>query len=370
MRDVQYTDSELWVKDELERLFWIEIAKRKACMVQRKLFSMLLELRSELDAFFKGQDADLESQLENGVDIFWDVIQFHRTIAEVTATSEHAVLMHKALENFADKANYVLNNLPYYKGFCLSDFSTLTDLEMLHDWWMYINSGDGRRALNAEGKFSSSGKQRLLPATSEIWFAGEDSPMTRVGEMVMTISSISNPVRMPRRVTERRIWNFSTDDHEIRVDGHPLKDRVVFAFDLLKPLPSIREIEKAIWSAHGLAQAQRSLAMLEAGIFPDEIQSAWTKDGAFDIKRAITTLPEEYKLMVAQNSVRPLIFGLCCWDLVADGQTDAQACKKAVSKLVGNKGKPDYSQKRAMYGLKLVRSKIEAYEPDQLPWNH
>lgn len=55
-----YSKQEIYVMDQLERLFWIEIAKRKAVLKLPDTSLMLLELRSELDAFFESDGKEFE----------------------------------------------------------------------------------------------------------------------------------------------------------------------------------------------------------------------------------------------------------------------------------------------------------------------
>jgi hypothetical protein len=369
MPKVEYTDSDLWVKDELERLFWIELAKRKAHQQQADSFSMLLTLRCELETFFESHVAELEEPFDGGTDAFFDAIQFDRCIESTVADQQHVDLLRTAFDRYEGRARSVIDNLSYYQGFRLADFSVVTDLEALHDWWTWIISGEGRNKLAATGKFSSMGDMRPVPATEEIWFEGDDSPSVNVGECINTISSFTNPVRIPRRVDARQVWAFVTDDHEITIDDCLLEDRLVLDFDLLKPLPSMRQIELAARSAQAAALARRRWAKLQAGIFPEDLLSVGIESRAPDILQLMLTPHEDHKLMVEQKSAAPLIFGFYCWDLVAAGKSDAQACKLAVNTLLSISGNPFYSERRAIYGLQeVVRPKIEAYEPSQLPW--
>ncbi|NMG31837.1 hypothetical protein [Aromatoleum evansii] len=370
MPRVEYTPSDLWVKDCLERLFWIEIAKRKARLVQRDTFSGLLELRQALDAFFERFQTELDEPFDEGADVFFDLVQFDCRVTDAVSEPEHVDLLDKAVKRFGRRAQWVNDDLVYLKGFRLADFSVVTDLEALHGWWSYIISSQGRNELGAKGKFSSIGESRPVAATEELRFAGEESPTIRIGEFVDTVTSLADPVRFPIRVPARQVWAYSTDDHEITIDGHLLRDRVVLDFDLLKPLPSMRQIELAIRTAHDAARARRCLEMLHAGILPDDLHSDRGADGPPAIFDLIYEPPENHQLMVAYNCVRPMVFGLFCWDLVAEGMTDAQAGAHAAKTLAGIDGVAAFTARQAIRGLKdVVRQRVLAYEPTQLPWN-
>lgn len=372
MPRVEYTPSDLWVKDSLERLFWIEIAKRKARLRQGDTFSMFLELRQELDAFFESFQTELNEPFDAGTDIFFDLVQFNRRITDgAISEPEHADLLNKAVKRFGRQAQRVNDDLAYFKGFRLADFSVVTNLNALHSWWSYIISTQGRNELGAKGKFSSLGEARSVVATEELQFAGEDSPTIKLGDLVNTVMSLAPPVRFPIRLPARRVRAYSTGNHEITIDGHLLRDRIVLDFDLLKPLPSMRQIELVIRTAHAGARAKRCLEMLNSGILPDDqLLDRNAADGGPAIIELMCESPESHQLMVAYNSVRPMIFGLFCWDLVADGMTDAQAGAHAAKTLDGNGGAAVFGARQAVRGLTdVVRPRVLKYEPTHLPWN-
>lgn len=371
MPKVNYTESDLWNKEGLERLFWIEIAKRKSRLWQAGTFSKLVALRGKLELFFKSYEAELEESFEDGADAFFDTIQFRKKIEESVFDHGQVNLLRVALDLYEEEAQKIVDNLSYYEGFRLADFSVVTDLEALHDWWVWINSWEGQHELGTTGKFSSVGDVRSLPATEEIWFDGDDSQTINVGDLIDTVSTFMNPVRIPLKVHVERVNVFSTDDHKVIIDGLILKDHLVLKVDLNKPLPSMRQIELKFRLAQIKTLAERNFANLQAGIISEDILSENARSEVSDIQKLILTLPEEHELMVQQTSAAPLIYGLYCWDFVIQGKTDAQACKLAVEKLLSISGEPLDIERRVLYGLqKVVRPKIEAYEPCQLPWNY
>ena len=209
-----------------------------------------------------------------------------------------------------------------------------------------------------------------MAATEELWFAGEESPTVEVGDPVQTLTSFAVPVRIPRRLPARWVRAYSADDYEITIEGHRLRDRVVLEFDLLRPLPSMRQIELAIRGAHGAARASRCFEMLHEGILREDLLSDRDADGGPAIIELMCEPPESHKLMQAYTSVRPMIFGLFCWDLVAGGMTDSAAGGDAAKKLVGNGGAAAFSARQAIRALTdVVRPRVLEYEPTQLPWN-
>lgn len=370
MPKVQYTESELWVKDGLERLFWIEIAKRKARLCQGDAFSQLLVLRKELEAFFESFSNELDEPCEGGEEVVFNIVQFGKHMLDRVSDPQHAELIKKATREFGRRTSIIKNNIDFYQGFWLADFSIEIDLALLHDWWSYVISTKGRQKLNTTGKFSTLGDSRPVIATEELKFEGEEEPTIRVGDTVNTISSFHAPIRFPERVRPQCVCAFTTDQHEVTINGHELEDRLVLAFDLLKPLPPMRQIEALLRLTQRSAKALRMVDTLNQGIYQPNEDYDSEGPGQRLLLDLMTEPPESHQLMRAFNSARPMIAGLVCWDLVAEGESDARAAARVAKELLGVDGVQVLQQRQVVRALKdVVEPRVQAYEPSVLPWS-
>jgi hypothetical protein len=369
LRATKYTESELGVKDELERLFWIEIAKRKARQMCNEAFDNMLALNQELLGWFEQNQTSLRDPLEDGADLFWDAVQFGSYHVPFARPDGQLDLADKAISLFSDRGLEVARRLPCHRGFHLSDFSVVTDLMDLYNWWTYINSGTGRKELHAKGLFSCSGERHHVVATEELRFAGHDHATVSVGEEISRIITASNPVRIPRRVMLAKFRSLTTDEHDIVLNGKKLSDRLLLDFDLSKPLPTMREVELALRAAFSSARWERTVAILESRIITDPSSLPGDDWRVGDTRRLYLTQPEEHQIMTAQTSVPPLIFGLHGWDLMSSGLNQTQAANQALKDLLPASGLQKYTDRQAKYGMKMVRAKIDRYDPVALPWN-
>lgn len=371
MPRVEYTESELWVKDGLERLFWIEIAKRKARLCQGDAFSQLLGLRKELEAFFESFSSELDEPCEGGEEVVFNIVQFGKHMLDRVSDPQHAELIKKATREFGRRTSIIKNNIDFYRGFRLADFSIEIDLALLHDWWSYIISTKGRQKLNATGKFSTLGESRPVIASEELKFEGEEEPTIRVGDPVNTISSLQAPIRFPERVRPQGVYAFTTDEHEVTINGHELKDRLVLEFDLLKPLPPMRQIEALLRLTQRSAKALRMVDRLNQGIYQPNEDYDSEVPGHRLLLDLMTDPPKSHQLMGAFTSARPMIAGLVCWDLVAEGVSDARAAARVAKELLGVDGAQVLQQRQVVRALKeVVQPRVQAYEPSVLPWNY
>lgn len=125
MPKAEYTESEIWVKDGLERLFWIEIAKRKARLCQGDVFSQLLGLRAELESFFGSFSSELDEPCEGGEEVVFNIVQFGKHMLDRVSDPQHAELIKKAAKEFGRRACVIKNNLDHYRGFWLLAFGFL-----------------------------------------------------------------------------------------------------------------------------------------------------------------------------------------------------------------------------------------------------
>lgn len=355
------------MKDELERLFWIEIAKRKARHLDDRVFQMMLSLSKDITEWFESKEACLSEPMDDGVDFFWNVIQFGSYDHPLKIPDEQLDLLNTAVSLFSERGREIAHRLPCYQGFLLSDFSVVSDLAGLHAWWMYVNSGEGRKDLRSKGLFSSTGEKHLVAAKEELHFAGDQFPQIRVGEEILTTIFIANPVRIPQRLTKRKFRDWSSNDHQITVNGNVLSNSFLLDFDLSKPMPKMREVELALRTAYNSERLRKMDAMLTSEIINDP--SVFDNDEIGCMTKLMISPPEEHQLMVAQNSVRPLIFGLYCCDLIHAGNSKTEAANQALKDLLSNSGRQDYNLRRAQYGIEVVQEKINNYNSSILPWN-
>jgi len=369
LRSVEYTDSDLWVKDELERLFWIEIAKRKARLVDVESFELMLALWQDVVAWFESHENEFEEPFHDGVDAFWDKIQFGSLSLPFLWPQKQLELLDEATALFARRGGEVAERLPCYRGFFLADFAVVTNLVELHGWWQFISSGRGRKYLHSKGLYSSCGEPHPVAATEEIRFVGAELPAISVGEMITTTISLSNPVRAPRRLRFEKMRTLVADERNIIVDGERLSGRMLLDFDLSKPMPSMREIEYAVRAAFNAARLKRWDAMLASGTLTDPTLLDETELRAQDMTKLLLPPIEEHKLMLAVTSARPIIVGLHCWDLVQAGLSKNGAARQAVDELRSTSGDPDLTMRRALNGLAAVQKRIDEYDSSMLPWN-
>lgn len=364
MSKVEYTSSELWNKHALEHLFWIEIAKRKAAMAEPEAFAELLSLRNEVATYVERRQLLSTEPLEIDAGTVFDIVQFEWEVDEHAASKEEVRVLTDTLALFGHRVEGVNRVLTYCRGFRLTDFSVETDLMQLDWWWGYINSSRGRKELGAVGRFSSIGEPRLISQAEGLCFDGDEAPTIELGEMVESTSMLAIPVSIPIPVTSRKLWTYDTDNHEITVSGRPLQDKVVLAFEIEKPLPSLREIERLLHAAHGMAKVQRFFSYLEQGIARPDLLSGDddNEDIETRLKKYVPTQPEDHRLFEDVNNFRPTVLGLSCWDRIRLGMTIESACVETANAF-------KTTEDRVAYGLKKVRSAIKSYKTSLLPWN-
>jgi len=329
----------------------------------------MLSLNQELTGWFEREGAHLSEPIEDGVDFFWNIIQFGSYEHPVTRADGQLDLVDRAVSLFSDRGQDISHGLPCYEGFLLADFSVVSSLVDLHGWWTYINSSEGRKDLKTKGLFGSTGEKHLVAAKDEVVFAGNALPAIRVGEEIPTIISIPNPVCMPQRLRKRKFNCLSASDYEIIVNGNVLSNRFLLDFDLSKPMPTMREVELALRMAYSAERSRRMDAMLTSGIIDDASVFDNDEIKCGEIIKLSISPPEEHQLMIAQNSVRPLIFGLYGWDLIRSGKNKTDAANQSLKDLLPHSGRQDYSLRRSQYGIEIVQEKIDSYTPSMLPWN-
>lgn len=352
MRDIEYTESELRLKDDLDRLFWIEIAKRKAMQMEGQAFHELIALCLEMGDFFKkklSEDEWMEFNELNGdvADIVLDIFQFRRCFVSDSAYSE---VIQQVSDRFEEKISGIAQRLTYAHGFSLADFSATTDLELLHHWWTTLGSLKFREELGiSKGKFSYISDIREPPDFKE------------TEKLKFGFSSFSCLVRIPRAVlcNSEPVVMHTTDEVEIKIGGEKLKDRLIIEIDLTKPLPSMRDIEANIFLEHGLARDRRLWEIIESGggIIPED----YFASSSILARLPPPPPPWQQQLFQKQSNVTPLIKGLFSWDLVFNGMSKAGAYNEVADKFGG-------SVKSVETALKNINFKIAEYQSSMLPW--
>lgn len=349
-------DPESLVKDNLERLFWIEIAKRKATIEQPELFSRLLTLRREIEEYFDTHQPASTERLQGGADMAFNNIQgLGRHLEACIELEAHKELLAAVVDRFGDHVRTIEHDLIYCQGFRLADFSVTTDLLELNGWWRYINSIEGRNELGAKGNYSPIGER--------------SSNEEGVESTTFTVASC--PVRIPLRVHPRKIWAYDSDSDDIVINGHRFQNSVVLAFDVNKRMPSMREVELALRQVMEAARGPRTESVLvNGGIVPDEI-SLWNDENLSSAVPSLMVPPSrDHQLMKGQNSFAPMLKGLYGWDLVQKGKSMAASHRQTASAFGNGKDEPDESEIRNVKtGFDVVETRIKDYEPARLPWN-
>lgn len=374
MPRVQLTESELWNKDQLESLFWIEIAKRKQMQEDMPAYCELLQLRSDIQSHFEKADGGngvLLAEDGMGVEIVFSRLQGLSTHS-ISSLDENSTSSLNAAEiEFGDKINTIIAKLPYLKGFRLADFSTITNLKELNDWWNHITSTTGRSELKALGQFSSIGEKHLARAADDIKIDGSDDYLIRKGEDVETIVTMRMPVAAPSRVVRERVRTHTSEESTILIDGEPLTNHIILSVPINEPLPPFWQIERAFHLAHSRHQSQRIFEALDAGDFTSarlqhqpETMSMASRLGMLGIGKY------ENKLMREPRNFKPIVFGLQCWDGVFKGKKLVTASEEAVEAM-GTNGRGQYfrtpSRVQRDYN-NVIKPHIDQYQPKNLPW--
>lgn len=355
MRTTEYTDAEIETKDRWDKLFWIELAKRKERLVTGDAQRMLEQLHDEIAEVFNGLSQHLDEPIEGseGAAILLDAFQWNSDPSDRAYDEAQAELLCKVMNQFNHQIEEVCSKLRYTRGFRFADFAVPNDFEHMWDWWACVNSAAGRKEFGIkEGKFSNHGKKVV-----------EDEDHDK-NPNVESHVFYQRPGRSPIRVTNRRVRSFSTDVDKVLINGDLVTDSVVIIFDFNTPAPSRREIVNAAYSSRGLVQS-RLLA------------SAWSKGNLAEIERLLEEPApriafadlfdpvEDHQLFKAQTSVAPLLRGLYAWDLVNDKRlSDAESSRITADTLRGM----GTTARNVINALKTVRHKVNTYTPEMLPW--
>lgn len=354
MAKVDYLDDELDTKASWDRLFWIEIAKRKERQTTGDAQRSLVRLHDEIVDYFDSTGQDLDEPIEGatGASALLNTFQFGGSPAAGAYDSGQADLLRAAMTRFQDQIDRAAAALQFLCGFRLADFAAENDIELMWSWWALINSSAGRKEMRIEkGNFSSHSEPHLVP--------DEDDP----SKLRKTISFYSRPGRSPIPVTNKYLHGFSTDIDSVVINGQQLTDSVVVVFDFNNP-PSKRDIANVALAASGMVSARRMAAAMGKGDFA-ELQRLTSRSTPPLELSDYLPLPTEHQLFKAQNSVAPILRGLYAWDLVHESKlTAAEAARKTTEDLSGL----NTTEKNVINALSSISSKINEYAPSLLPW--
>ena len=407
---------EKYVQYALERLIWIELAKRKEYKENPDVYAGLRNLHGKLKRFFSDNWLVPNEPFENAADLFFDEIQFGGGVEppaqmeidfgldtrdengpltnESYAASEQVRLLCDALDRFGDETRRILCGLSYCEGFRLADFSACTNLVDLYRWWSYITSGVGQKEMNSNGGFSNIGKKS--PSC--------ESGGTRVGCAI--------PIRVPEIVANSQyngskadsVFQFFAGDCTVSIDGCMVHNGVVLIIDSLKPSPvtesETAQIETALITKSEMLQIETALQHEYA----DQLYKRYRSSIISDVS-GISQVPDDSRvisfmdprkldspnltahynkisdtkpvqlpsgkcqLVKAPKNVRPLILGLLGWGFAnVKGMSNENALRQVVKVICGANTGNDNLIKNSRYGFKRISEEVESYDPSKLPW--
>lgn len=396
----EYSDSDLFNKDHLEKVFWIEIAKRKAFRSDRALFTRFEALVQHIDEFCTAESG-ADGPMEAGAWQVLKAVENDGVFLTLWYLEEEGPVLFKALDRFHAEAAEVGELLkPHLEGFCLADFAVRADIGLLHQWWDYITSEKGKEELGTvDSHYSSFGEPRRIDNDDDdLPFPDASSAPTR------RFSSFPCPVSPPLIVRRAQAWALATDEHDITVNGNCLEDQLVLVLDLTKPLPPMALLQAKLEMAQAAAQRRHTLRAFESGEFPDEKFASVVVSGSSGLITHLKAQADEHEIVRSTMNVNTMIYGLYAWDLIegfrlddelsalrndalkparksASTQrnaepgdlvlTEAEAYRITLKMLGGDMSEQEFedavrSVRRAL--TKIVRPMIERYEPARLPW--
>lgn len=349
-----HTESELFLKDQMERLFLLEIAQRSARLTEPKAFRLLCLLRQRLEIFFASRpDQDMDV-LENGPDIVFDFVQLGVSVTQgiilsgVDHEEFHQTSVNYALSRFARRIAFIEAALLGAQGFRLADFSHINKMIEVADWWYCITDETFRADLSLEGKIGTVSKPLL-----EIKKDGRKVSKINVAPIC--------PARIPLRMGRSRSFEtFDTENNNITIDGFKVQNSLVLTLDLDEPLPDLAQLRFHLASRKNSLQAKRDLAVFKAGNLPpdrqrEEINFTWL-------------LPPTEKLGLAtgEKSITVMLRGLVCLENRATADSDVEAIKRSTEALEPLDKTITYEQ--VEYAFDQIRKKVKSYNSRCIPW--
>ncbi|MFB3301672.1 hypothetical protein [Pseudomonas sp. AMR01] len=226
-----------------------------------------------------------------------DAFQWQYDPADGVEDEHQAQLLRDTMNRFESQIDEVWSRLQFTRGFRLADLAVENELELMWNWWVFINSSAGREEMGiTTGKFSYHGKQSRMD---------EDHEPPR---MIEVHRFYNRPGQSPIPVSNRSVRSFTTDVDEVIINGKRVTDSVIVVFDSETPAPSRREIVNAAYSGRGMIRARRIADARAKGDYArlqrllDEPSPATDFVDLFEPVQA-------HKLFKTLTSVAPLIRG-------------------------------------------------------------
>lgn len=344
--------SELFVMDELDRVFLLEISQQKARQQDSEAFAELCSLREELQRFFEEKpDSDMEV-LENGPDIVFDVVERDVDIENQVKLSGvdyigfHCESVNCALEIFGKRIFDTGQALRLSRGFRLADFSHVNSMIELAQWWYWITDIGVRKELKLEGSIGTISEP----------FRDVDRPNT---EVINTVSPC--PARVPIRLGGAPPFVIvDTQENAVVIDGSQVQNSLVIVLDLDAPMPSLNALRYALASRMNSIKLDKDWADLIEGKVPlkrprEEVNFSWLLHPAKDLV-----------LATAPKAIETMLRGLCCLANRSVSNSIRDAIEKTVEDLeaVG----PEVTYEKVEYAYSLARKQCDDYHPGLLPW--
>lgn len=394
----EYSESDLFNKDHLEKIFWIEIAKRKAFRSGHAAFTRLEALAQRIDEFCIAE-SDVDGPVEGGAWQVLKAVENEGVLRSIWYTEEEEQVLLSALDTFQAEAVEVGELLrPYLDGFCLADFAIRADIGLLYHWWAYITSEKGREELGTvDSHYSSFGEPRRIDSDDD------EPPFSGTGP-IRRFSSYPCPVSPPQIVRRAQAWALATDEYDITVNGNCLEDKLVLVLDLSRPLPQMALLQAKLEMAQAVAKGRYTLRAFESGKFPDDRFASVDVSGSSGLVTHLKAEANGHEIVKSTMNVNTMIYGLYAWDLIEGFRldeelralrndelkpagktgaikgnrepgalvlTEAEAYRITLKMLGSEMSEQEFEDgvrgvRRAL--TKIVRPMIERYEPAKLPW--
>lgn len=352
MPSPNYKPSELFVMDEMERVFWLEIAQQKARREDSKAFAELCLLREELQRFFeRNPDSDMDV-LENGPDIVFDAVERDVDIEKqvnlggVDHIEFHCGSVNHALEIFGKRISDTGQALRLSRGFRLADFSHVNSMIELAGWWYFITDVDVRKEFKWEGTIGTVSKP----------LQDVNCPETRVIKTAPIC-----PARVPIRLGGSPPFTIiDTQQTVVVINDWPVQDALVIVLDRNAPMPPLNTLRFELAHRMNSINLEKDWADLMEGRVPserprEEMDFSWLLQSTKDL--VLATGPKAIEMMLR---------GLSCLANRAICKSNHDAIETTVKDL--QIVEPEVTYEKIEYAYSLARERCDGYNPGLLSW--
>lgn len=186
---------------DIERIVWIELAKRNLKSKNLSVYNEIINLRREIDESYSfalskhwpdGESQEREFFIydcsANAVDAIFDKIQGVNFAFERDWNKYEKMVLNSLLHEHKDRIRKILREVNQLEGFRLADFSAGNDILELYRWWSWLRSSPEFK--NKSGKLN------------QFRFAGVDEL-----EGALIIKTLIMPNRVPLTVHTNLISN-------------------------------------------------------------------------------------------------------------------------------------------------------------------